>query len=47
MRIAAEAVTAMVNSAQELQRWAPSATVENAAELYARPLFHGFRAQLL
>ena len=44
MRIASEAVTAMINSAQELQRWVPSATVENAAELYVRPLLYGFLA---
>ncbi len=41
MRIAAEAVTAMINSAQELQRWVPTATFANAAELYVRPLFRG------
>lgn len=42
MRIASEAVTALINSAQELQSWVPSATSENAAELYVRPLFDGF-----
>jgi propanediol dehydratase small subunit len=44
LRIASEMVTAMINSAQELQRWVPSAIAENAAELYARPLLHGFLA---
>ena len=42
MRIAAEAVTATINSAQELQRWVPGATAENAATLYVRPLLRGF-----
>ena len=43
MRIAAEAVTAMINSAQELQRWVSSATITNAAGLYVVPLLRGFR----
>ena len=43
MRIAAEMVTATINSAQELQRWVPSATRENAADLFVRPLLYGFR----
>lgn len=43
MRIAAEMVTAMINSAQELQRWVPSATRENAANLFVRPLLYGFQ----
>ena len=42
MRIAAEMVTATINSAQELQRWVRSATRENAA-LFVRPLLYGFR----
>lgn len=43
MRIAAEMVTATINSAQELQRWVPAATRENAADLFVRPLLYGFR----
>ena len=42
MRIAAEAVTAMINSAQELQRWVPKSDVRNAPNLYVRPLLNGF-----
>jgi hypothetical protein len=44
MRIAAEMVTATINSAQELQRWVPAATRENAADLFVRPLLYGFRS---
>lgn len=48
VRIAAEAITGAINSAQELQRWVPAATHGNAVALYAQPLFHGFeRAALL
>ena len=43
MRIASEVVTAAINSAQELQRWVPGATEENAAALYVRPLLEGLR----
>lgn len=42
MRIAAETVTAMINSAQELGRWVPKADVRNAPHLYVRPLLNGF-----
>ena len=42
MRVAAEMVTGMINSAQELQQWVSDATPENAAELYVRPLLDGF-----
>ncbi|WP_053552590.1 TetR/AcrR family transcriptional regulator [Sphingopyxis sp. 113P3] len=45
MRVASEMVTGMVNSAQELQRWVPSASVENAAQYYVWPLFYGFLAE--
>ena len=45
MRIASEAVTAMINAAEELQRWVPSATAENAADLYVRPLLEGLASQ--
>ena len=41
MRIASEAMTAAINAAQELQRWVPSADIENAATLYLRPLLLG------
>ena len=44
IRIASEMVTAMINSAQELQRWVPSADASNAATLYIRPLLDGFLA---
>ena len=44
VRIAAEMVTAMINSAEELRLWVPSATVENAAELCVRPLMAGLLA---
>ncbi len=39
--IAAQQVAGMINAASELKRWVPSVTVENAANLYARPLFVG------
>ena len=45
MRVAAEMVTAMINSAQELRQWVPAATAETAAELYVRPLLDGFLRQ--
>ncbi|MBO9499230.1 MAG: TetR/AcrR family transcriptional regulator [Novosphingobium sp.] len=41
LHIAAEVVTGMVNSAQELQWWVKSANSENATNLYVRPLMHG------
>jgi AcrR family transcriptional regulator len=41
MRVASEMVTGMINSAQELQRWVQSATLQNAAQLYVWPLFYG------
>ncbi len=43
MRIAAEMVTASINAAQELQMWVPSATIDNAAALFVRPLINGMR----
>lgn len=43
MRIAAETVTATVNAAEELQRWAPRITADTAAELYLQPLLRGLR----
>jgi AcrR family transcriptional regulator len=41
VRIAAEMITAMINSAEELGRWVRTASVDNAVELYVRPLFSG------
>ncbi len=41
VRIGAEMVTAVINSAEELAQWVPTATVDNAAELYIRPLLAG------
>jgi AcrR family transcriptional regulator len=43
--IAAQMITAMVNAAAEIHRWAPGITQENAAAVYARPLFHGLLRQ--
>ena len=39
--IAAELVTGMINAAVELARWSPAGTVENVAELFAKPLLLG------
>ncbi|MBL8552545.1 MAG: TetR/AcrR family transcriptional regulator [Hyphomonadaceae bacterium] len=39
--IAAQVVNGMVNAAADLARWAPGATLANAVDLYARPLFAG------
>ena len=44
LRIAAEMTTAMINSSEELGRWVSTATVDNAAELYVRPLLTGLLA---
>ena len=44
LHVAAEMTTAMINSSEELSRWVHSATVENAAELYVRPLLIGLLA---
>lgn len=41
MRIAAEMVTATINAAEELKHWVPSATLDNAASLFVRPLLNG------
>jgi AcrR family transcriptional regulator len=41
VRIAGEMITGMINSAEELGRWAPNATVVNATELYVVPLLTG------
>jgi len=39
--IAAQASIAAVNAAAELTRWVPSATVDNAADLFVRPALQG------
>ncbi len=44
LRVAAEMTTAMINSSEELGRWVKSAAVDNAAELYVRPLLTGLLA---
>ncbi len=44
VRIAAEMMTAMINSAEELGRWVKTATADNAAGLYVRPLLAGLLA---
>ena len=43
IRIAAEAVTATINAAEELQRWIPMATADNVGDLYVRSLFEGLQ----
>ncbi len=44
VRIAAEMITATINSAEELSRWVSTATRDNAADLYVRPLLAGVLA---
>ncbi len=39
--IAAQLVSGMINAAAEIARWVPGVNEENAADLYARPLFMG------
>jgi len=39
--IAAQVTIAAINAGAELQRWVPSATVDNAAELFVRPALQG------
>jgi hypothetical protein len=39
--IAADLVLGATNAAAELDRWAPGATAETAAELFAKPLMTG------
>jgi len=39
--IAAQLVSGMINAAAEIERWVPGVNEENAADLYARPLFMG------
>lgn len=46
VRIAAEMVTAMINSAEELDRWVPNLDRANASAIYVRPLLVGLAAGL-
>lgn len=46
LRIAAEMVTAMINSAEELDRWVPKLDRERAGELYVKPLLNGLNESL-
>ena len=44
LRIAGEMTTAMINSSEELGRWVNTAGIDNAADLYVRPLLTGLLA---
>jgi AcrR family transcriptional regulator len=39
--IAAHLIDSLVNAAVELERWIPGVTIDNAADLYAKPFFMG------
>jgi AcrR family transcriptional regulator len=39
--IAAQMITSLINASAELHFWAPSATPQDGARIYARPLFEG------
>ena len=39
--IAALVAIGVINASAELQRWAPSANVETASDMYVRPVFAG------
>src|SRR5262245_21072330 len=39
--IASRAIFAAINAAAELHRWVPNATIDNVADVYARPVFEG------
>ncbi len=39
--VAAQSLIAAINAAAELHRWLPGATMDNAADLYVRPLLQG------
>lgn len=41
VRIAAQMVTAVINSTEELPRWVPGASIDTVVDLYVRPLFQG------
>ena len=45
VRIAAEMMTAMVNSGQELGHWVRDVTAQTAAAVYVRPLLVGLLAE--
>ena len=39
--VAAQMVNGMINAAAEIENWVPGVTMENAADLYARPMLKG------
>lgn len=39
--IAAQLINGMINASASVKRWVPGATIDNVADLYARPLFMG------
>ena len=39
--VAAQVVNGMINAAAEIENWVPGVTMENAADLYARPMLMG------
>jgi AcrR family transcriptional regulator len=39
--IASQMINGMINASASVKRWVPGATIENVADLYARPLFMG------
>ncbi len=39
--VAAQLVTGMINAAAELESWVPGVAIDNASDLYARPLLEG------
>lgn len=39
--VAAQVVNGMINAAAEIENWVPGVTMENAADLYARPMLKG------
>ncbi len=39
--VAAQMVNGMINAAAEIEHWVPGVTMENAADLYARPMLKG------
>ena len=46
LRIASEMVTAMINSAEELDRWVPKLDRDRAGNLYVKPLLNGLNEGL-
>jgi AcrR family transcriptional regulator len=43
--VAAHLIDSLINAAVELERWIPGVTIDNAAELYAKPFFVGIFSQ--